>query len=127
MVVRRQRETSEECQARLQANAKRSEEPRHSACASNAVQWSLSVYKYNSNCVYESESTVNIRSISCICSLCGAKKWLSESLGLCCSNEKVQLSMLQELPEPLKSLLIGTASDSTHFLKTFKLIILHFV
>ncbi|GBN89877.1 hypothetical protein AVEN_166373-1 [Araneus ventricosus] len=65
MAVRRQRETSEERKGRLQANAKRNTEQGQGASASNAVKWSLSAYKYNSNCAYESESVVNMGSISC--------------------------------------------------------------
>ncbi|GBN42935.1 hypothetical protein AVEN_228887-1 [Araneus ventricosus] len=103
MAVRRQQENFEESQVMVQANAKRSAEQKQSACASKAMQRSLSAYKYNSNCAYESERVVNIGPMPCIFSLCGAKKWHRESPGLCCSSGKVQLSLHQEPPEPLKS------------------------
>lgn len=63
---------------------------------------------------------VTIGSMSKICDKCGAKKWDTESPGMCCSNGKVQLPAISELPEPLQNLLTATTSESKHFLQNIQ-------
>ncbi|UYV82124.1 hypothetical protein LAZ67_21001012 [Cordylochernes scorpioides] len=46
-----------------------------------------------------------------------ALRWKDESSGMCCSNGKVCLPLIDLPPEPLRSLLSGENSDSVHFLR----------
>ncbi|GBO46992.1 hypothetical protein AVEN_154628-1 [Araneus ventricosus] len=50
------------------------------------------------------------------CTFCGALKFEAEASGLCCSNGKVSLPELPQLPEPLKSLMEGNHPKSKEFL-----------
>lgn len=51
-----------------------------------------------------------------ICQYCKALKFNTETPGLCCANGKVKLPALNPPPEPLLSLVSGTAPRSKHFL-----------
>ncbi|UYV81677.1 hypothetical protein LAZ67_20001950 [Cordylochernes scorpioides] len=51
---------------------------------------------------------------------CGALRWKDESSGMCCSNGKVCLPLIDLPPEPLRSLLSGKNSDSVHFLRNIR-------
>ncbi|UYV61137.1 hypothetical protein LAZ67_1003546 [Cordylochernes scorpioides] len=51
---------------------------------------------------------------------CGALRWKDESSGMCCSNGKVRLPLIDLPPEPLRSLLSGENSDSVHFLRNIR-------
>ncbi|UYV76088.1 hypothetical protein LAZ67_13002495 [Cordylochernes scorpioides] len=54
------------------------------------------------------------------CRFCGALRWKDESSGMCCSNGKVRLPLIDLPPEPLRSLLSGKNSDSVHFLRNIR-------
>ncbi|UYV64484.1 hypothetical protein LAZ67_3000923 [Cordylochernes scorpioides] len=54
------------------------------------------------------------------CRFCGALRWKDESSGMCCSNGKVRLPLIDLPPEPLRSLLSGENSDSVHFLRNIR-------
>ncbi|UYV74635.1 hypothetical protein LAZ67_12000343 [Cordylochernes scorpioides] len=49
-----------------------------------------------------------------------ALRWKDESSGMCCSNGKVRLPLIDLPPEPLRSLLSGENSDSVHFLRNIR-------
>ncbi|UYV80633.1 hypothetical protein LAZ67_19001160 [Cordylochernes scorpioides] len=49
-----------------------------------------------------------------------ALRWKDESSGMCCSNGKVRLPLIELPPEPLRSLLSGENSDSVHFLRNIR-------
>ncbi|KAL4091277.1 hypothetical protein QTP88_025990 [Uroleucon formosanum] len=51
---------------------------------------------------------------------CHAKKWKEESPGICCSNGKVVLPLIETLPEPLHSLLLNNHPESKHFLTNIR-------
>ncbi|CAE1314363.1 unnamed protein product [Acanthosepion pharaonis] len=55
-----------------------------------------------------------------VCTFCNAKKWAGEQPGLCCSGGKIKLPSLDEPPQPLRDLLLGTTSESTHFLEAIR-------
>ncbi|UYV80721.1 hypothetical protein LAZ67_19001536 [Cordylochernes scorpioides] len=54
------------------------------------------------------------------CRFCGALRWKDESSGMCCSNGKVRLPLIDLPTEPLRSLLSGENSDSVHFLRNIR-------
>ncbi|UYV72475.1 hypothetical protein LAZ67_9003306 [Cordylochernes scorpioides] len=54
------------------------------------------------------------------CRFCGALRWEDESSGMCCSNGKVRLPLIDLPPEPLRSLLSGENSELVHFLRTIR-------
>ncbi|CAE1152450.1 unnamed protein product [Acanthosepion pharaonis] len=55
-----------------------------------------------------------------VCTFCNAKKWAGEQPGLCCSGGKIKLPSLDELPLLLRDLLLGTTSESMHFLEAIR-------
>lgn len=55
-----------------------------------------------------------------VCLHCLALKFQNEPPGMCCSNGKISLWPLQEPPEPLRSYLSGTTTDSRHFLQNIR-------
>ncbi|CAE1331970.1 unnamed protein product [Acanthosepion pharaonis] len=55
-----------------------------------------------------------------VCTFCNAKKWAGEQPGRCCSGGKIKLPSLDEPPQPLRDLLLGTTSNSTHFLEAIR-------
>lgn len=76
---------------------------------------SLSGFKYDCNTDYNNDKILSIGDFI-QCKWCNAKKWKEESPGLCCSNGKVHLPLIKELPEPLHSLLTSEHPESEHFL-----------
>ncbi|UYV81485.1 hypothetical protein LAZ67_20001335 [Cordylochernes scorpioides] len=54
------------------------------------------------------------------CRFCGTLRWKDESSGMCCSNGKVCLPLIDLPPEPLRSLLSGENSDSVHLLRNIR-------
>ncbi|GBM37831.1 hypothetical protein AVEN_84534-1 [Araneus ventricosus] len=54
------------------------------------------------------------------CTHCGALKFEAEASGLCCSNGKVSLPELPQLPEPLKSLMKGNHLKLKEFLSMIR-------
>eukprot|EP00106_Octopus_bimaculoides_P009294 XP_014776736.1 PREDICTED: uncharacterized protein LOC106873752 [Octopus bimaculoides] len=55
-----------------------------------------------------------------ICSFCSANKWPGEPPAMCCSGGKVKLPALEDPPQPLQELLLGTTTDSRHFLHNIR-------
>ncbi|CAE1227670.1 unnamed protein product [Acanthosepion pharaonis] len=55
-----------------------------------------------------------------VCTFCNAKKWAGEQPGLCYSGGKIKLPSLDETPQPFRDLLLGTTSESTHFLAAIR-------
>ena len=58
--------------------------------------------------------------MSKICPYCKALKFNGETMGMCCASGKVKLPLLAAPPEPLKTLLTGTTSESKRFLSQIK-------
>ena len=54
------------------------------------------------------------------CSYCAALCWTNERPGLCCSNGKTSIPLIEGPPEPLSSLVNGSAIDSKHFLDNIR-------
>jgi len=64
---------------------------------------------------YSLSRCVQIGTMSKICPYCKALKFNGETMGLCCASGKVKLPQLAATPEPLKTLLTGTTSESKRF------------
>lgn len=82
--------------------------------------WEYAALRYDPQVDYVARPSASIVSMNHICRFCKAYKYAMEAPGLCCSNGKVDLHDLQDIPEPLCSLLLGQAPDSTHFLNNIR-------
>ena len=113
--ISRQQESQENRQIRLLRSRSRQRELRFQPFTTR--QWKQGAFHYDPKHDYAAEEVITIGSMSKVCNFCRAKKWDNEPPGVCCSNGKVQLATFQEPPQPLKNLLIGSTSDSKHFLQ----------
>ena len=83
-------------------------------------QWFNGALKYDPNHDHSSEKMVTIGNMSKQCLKCGAKKSNDETPGMCCSNGRINLPVLPDPPEPLRSLLRGNTLDSRYFLNSIR-------
>ncbi|GBO25852.1 hypothetical protein AVEN_210477-1 [Araneus ventricosus] len=88
--------------------------------ASNWLYLKDEALHYDPNLDYPNFPQIVIGSMSSKCTFCGALKFEAEASGLCCSNGKVSLPELPELPEPLKSLMEGNHPKSKEFLSMIR-------
>ena len=72
-------------------------------------------FRYSPVNDYSLSRCVQIGTMSKICPYCKALKFNSETMGMCCASGKVKLPLLAAPPEPLKTLLTGTTSESKRF------------
>ncbi|CAE1160924.1 unnamed protein product [Acanthosepion pharaonis] len=79
--------------------------------------WSNVAYNYDCTVKYSARRDVQIGAMDKVCTFCNAKKWAGEQPGLCCSGGKIKLPSLDEPPQPLRDLLLGTTS---HFLEAIR-------
>lgn len=77
-------------------------------------------FNYNPNVNYASLEAVNIGLITNCCVHCQAYKFHNETLGLCCSNGKVQLTSIQEPPKLLVDYTSGESKESKYFLRNIR-------
>lgn len=84
--------------------------------ATAAINTQRAAFHYDNTIDYSADRSVMIGSMSKKCQHCKALKFANETPGLCCANGKVKLPVLNPPPEPLRSLMSGTGSQSTHFL-----------
>lgn len=80
------------------------------------VNLERAAFCYDPKIDYSDDKTVKIGEMSVVCPYCKALKYSGESSGLCCAGGKVKLPQLVPPPDPLRSLISGTSSDSIHFL-----------
>lgn len=73
-------------------------------------------FNYNNTINYSLHTAVNIGTVNKVCNHCKALKFKHETPGMCCVNGKIKLPVLNLPPDPLRSLLSGTSSQSKHFL-----------
>lgn len=73
-------------------------------------------FEYNNTIDYSLHTSVIIGTMNKVCQHCKALKFSNETPGICCANGKVKLPALNPPPEPLQSLVSGTAPQSKHFL-----------
>lgn len=62
----------------------------------------------------------NIGEMNTICIYCDSMKFARESLGMCCSNGKICLPLINEPPDSLKYYMSGKNANSNHFLKNIR-------
>ncbi|CAE1244797.1 unnamed protein product [Acanthosepion pharaonis] len=86
----------------------------------SASFWSNVAYNYDCTVNYSARRDVQIGAMDKVCTFCNAQKWAGEQPGLCCSEGKIKLPSLDEPPQPLRDLLLGTTSESTHFLEAIR-------
>lgn len=89
---------------------------RQSQAAINSTILYRAAYQYSNELNYSMHKYVDIGTMNKICTHCKAMKFKSEAPGICCVNGKVVLPQLNSPPEPLLSLVSGTAPQSKHFL-----------
>lgn len=91
----------------------------------NAITDSATLYRaafhYNNELNYSAHKSEVIGAMSKVCPHCKALKFVNEPQGLCCSNGKVVLPILNTPPEPLYTLVSGTTPQSKHFLKIIEI------
>ena len=115
---RRAEESQEQRENRLAAskdNAKRkraeeSEQPENYRLA----------FRYSPVDDYSLSRCVQIGTMFKICPYCNALKFNGETMGMCCASGKVKLPLLAAPPEPLKTFLTGTTSESKRFLSQIR-------
>ena len=77
-------------------------------------------FRYSPVDDYSLSRCVQIGTMSKICPYCKALKFNGETMGMCCASGKVKLPQLAAPPEPLKTLLTGTTSESKRFLSNIR-------
>lgn len=77
-------------------------------------------FHYNHEINYSLHTSVVIGTMNKVCVNCKALKFKNEAPGLCCVNGKVKLPPLNIPPEPLRTLVTGTTSQSKQFLKNIQ-------
>ncbi|GBN36889.1 hypothetical protein AVEN_32255-1 [Araneus ventricosus] len=88
--------------------------------ASNWLYLKDEALHYDLNLDYSNFPQIVIGSMSSKCTICGALKFEAEASRLCCSNGKVSLPELPQLPEPLKSLMEGNHRKPKEFLSMIR-------
>ena len=73
-------------------------------------------FRYSQVDDYSLRRCVQIGTMFKICPYCKALKFNGETMGMCCASVKVKVPQLAAPPEPLKTLLTGTTSESKRFL-----------
>ena len=77
-------------------------------------------FRYSPVDDYSLSRCVQIGTMSKICPYCKALKFNGETMGMCCASGKVKLPLLAAPPEPLKTFLTGTTSESKRFLSKIR-------
>ena len=107
----RQEETPEQRQARLRG--KKESKP-------TVERWKGRAFIYDQSIDYSGHADVQIGAMSKECQYCHSLKWVGEAPGMCCSNGKVNLPLISNIPESLKSLLLLENHDSKQFVNNIR-------
>ncbi|UYV82863.1 hypothetical protein LAZ67_22001131, partial [Cordylochernes scorpioides] len=115
-------ETPDPIHSRLQAHSEIYSSTRRNTRTNNFFSsvWSSmenAGFNYSVAVEYFKHPLISLGIMDTTCRFCGALRWKDESSGMCCSNGKVRLPLIDLPPEPLRSLLSGENSDSVHFLR----------
>ncbi|UYV69864.1 hypothetical protein LAZ67_7001017 [Cordylochernes scorpioides] len=118
-------ETPAPIHSRLQAHSEIYSSTRRNTRAHNffsSVRSSMenAAFNYSVAVEYFKHPLISLGMLDTTCRFCGALRWKDESSGMCCSNGKVRLPLIDLPPEPLRSLLSGENSDSVHFLRNIR-------
>ena len=107
----RQEETPDQRQARLRG--KTESKP-------TVERWKRRAFNYDQLMDYSGHADLQIGAMSKECQYCHALKWVGEAPGMCCSNAKVNLPLITNISEPLKSLLLLENHDSKQFVNNIR-------
>ncbi|VDM94649.1 unnamed protein product [Onchocerca ochengi] len=77
-------------------------------------------FRYNPADNYNLNPHVLICAMNEICPYCKALKFKGEARGMCCAAGKIKLPLLEEPPEPLKTLLAGYTAELKRFLSKIR-------
>ncbi|UYV63109.1 hypothetical protein LAZ67_2003163 [Cordylochernes scorpioides] len=118
-------ETPDPIHSRLQAHSEIYSSTRRNTRTNNFFSsvWSSmenAGFNYSVAVEYFKHPLISLGIMDTTCRFCGALRWKDESSGMCCSNGKVCLPLIDSPPEPLRSLLSGENSDSVHFLRNIR-------
>ncbi|UYV76570.1 hypothetical protein LAZ67_14001209 [Cordylochernes scorpioides] len=118
-------ETPDPIHSRLQAHSEIYSSTRRNTSTNNFFSsvWSSmenAGFNYSVAVEYFKHPLISLGMMDTTCRFCGALRWKDESSGMCCSNGKVRLPLIDLPPEPLRSLLSGENSDSVHFLRNIR-------
>ena len=115
---RRAEESQEQQEIRLAAD--RESKKRKRAEESEQPESFRLAFRYSPVDDYSLSRCVQIGTMSKICPYCKALKFNGETMGMCCASGKVKLPLLAAPPEPLKTFLTGTTSESKRFLSQIR-------
>ena len=115
---RRAEESQEQQEIRLAAD--RESKKRKRAEESEKPESYRLAFRYSPVDDYSLSRCVQIGTMSKICPYCKALKFNGETMGMCCASGKVKLLLLAAPPEPLKTFLTGTTSESKRFLSQIR-------
>ena len=93
---------------------------RLNAWRSDIIIWRNAAFNYDPLAKYAEDTQIKVGDMNVICVYCNAKKYKNEAPGLCCSNGKVELPLIEDAPEPLKSLLYSNSLQSKIFLNNIR-------
>ena len=93
---------------------------RLNAWRSDIIIWRNAAFNYDPLAKYAEDTQIKVGDMNVICVYCNAKKYKNEAPGLCCSNGKVELPLIEDAPEPLKSLLYSNSCQSKIFLNNIR-------
>lgn len=86
----------------------------------NEVVLERAAFQYDHAIDYRLNKNVDIGKMDLICQHCQARKFKTETPGMCCASGKVRLPPLNPPPEPLLSMLSGETTQSKHFLEKIR-------
>ncbi|UYV78541.1 hypothetical protein LAZ67_16001942 [Cordylochernes scorpioides] len=116
-------ETPDPIHSRLQAHSEIYTSTRRNTRTNiffSSVWSSMENAGFNYSVEYFKHPLISLGMMDTTCRFCGALRWKDESSGMCCSNGKVRLPLIDLPAEPLRSLLSGENSDSVHFLRNIR-------
>ncbi|UYV63474.1 hypothetical protein LAZ67_2004170 [Cordylochernes scorpioides] len=118
-------ETPDPIHSRLQAHSEIYSSTRRNTRTNNFFSsvWSSmenAGFNYSVAVEYFKHPLISLGMMDTTCRFCGALRWKDESSGMCCSNGKVRLPLIDLPPKPLRSLLSGENSDSVHLLSNIR-------
>ena len=115
----RAEESQEQRENRLEAQRDNAKRKRTKESQEQRENYRLA-FSYSPVNDYSLSRCVQIGTTSKICPYCKAWKFNRETIGMCCTSGKVKLPQLAAPPEPLKTLLTGTTSQSKRLLSNIR-------
>lgn len=80
----------------------------------------MEAFSYKTDYDYSKHKNVQIGKMNIICAFCKAKKFINESIGICCLNGKIKLPYLPVPPKPLNDFMSGNNPTSRNFLRNIR-------